>query len=192
MTTYRANTNRKVCAYYECKNNSLSNPKLTFFAFPKQSERLEIWLKLGGVLPDVTESKMNRFLCERHFSDIYLSRTPRRTLLMPNAIPFPYDESELELEMDDGITLEEYETQEEETEEMPVDASHNSDDSVSEIKDSQISEFIFKGEEYVQMPKSHYLKKINGMKRSLAFYENIVQNLREILDHAKASSSLEN
>ncbi|XP_053659045.1 uncharacterized protein LOC128708111 [Anopheles marshallii] len=68
--------------------------------------------------------------------------------------------------------------------------SKSSDDMVLE-KDDKISEFIFKGEEYVQMPKEHYLKKINKLKRSLAFFENIVRNMRDVLDHADPSSLLD-
>uniref|UniRef100_A0A182LT30 Uncharacterized protein n=1 Tax=Anopheles culicifacies TaxID=139723 RepID=A0A182LT30_9DIPT len=68
--------------------------------------------------------------------------------------------------------------------------SKGSDDLVAE-KDDKISEFIFKGEEYVQMPKEHFLKKINRLKRSLAFYENVIRNMRDVLDQADVSSSLE-
>ncbi|XP_052889637.1 uncharacterized protein LOC128297957 [Anopheles moucheti] len=61
----------------------------------------------------------------------------------------------------------------------------------SDDMDGKISEFIFKGEEYVQMPKEHYLKKINKLKRRLAFFENIVRNMRDVLDHADPSSLLD-
>uniref|UniRef100_A0A182N4Q5 Oligomycin sensitivity conferral protein n=1 Tax=Anopheles dirus TaxID=7168 RepID=A0A182N4Q5_9DIPT len=361
MSTYRINMNRKVCSYFECENNSLSNPTLTFFAFPKNFERLDVWMRQAGVSPDVTISKMHRFLCERHFSDIYLSRSSRRTLLMHSAVPFPFDGSVQELETDGMMHQDEYESQDETTQipddetdngkqfsdnesdtndtvelettpsdtikveptatknipvgqiatmnvlsynkapksnecltephtppstskpgpiaykrkdpvtkiaemkakisktnspvalnrvahstmrpepmqdrkdaqqemlqlapvtvtksttgkatkkdafratlKSPVSSSTNaieiieqtedtasqgSDDCTPEVKDDQISEFIFKGEEYVQMPKAHFLKKINGMKRSLAFYENIIQNMREILDHARQLST---
>uniref|UniRef100_A0A182RPZ7 THAP-type domain-containing protein n=1 Tax=Anopheles funestus TaxID=62324 RepID=A0A182RPZ7_ANOFN len=347
MNTYRINANKKCCSYFECGNNSLANPAVTFFAFPKQQDRCEIWIKAAGVPQNVAENRMYRFLCERHFSSIYICRSQRRTLLLANAVPFPFNERDGELEknemleiveeiteemldsddlpeeflddkdstddQDAGNTMtidentstlsvanvesinklvelntepstsrfdytrkrkhvaakmaemkmkllnttaspktlnkeaniktvkldgnsvrlvpvqnsknaqqqtlrltpvvEKESTVEKAPEEVfratiksPVSSSTNAlaiieqnDDTLTSKsseemvveKDDKISEFIFKGEEYVQMPKEHYLMKINRLKRSLAFYENIVRNMREVLDQPDPSSSLD-
>uniref|UniRef100_A0A182JWE2 Uncharacterized protein n=1 Tax=Anopheles christyi TaxID=43041 RepID=A0A182JWE2_9DIPT len=58
-------------------------------------------------------------------------------------------------------------------------------------KDDKISEFIFKGEEYLQMPKQHFYDKINKLKRSVAYYEGVIKNMRSILDTADPTSSLD-
>lgn len=35
----------------------------------------------------------HQYLCENHFNTIYVSKTPRRTVLLPNAIPYRWDEN---------------------------------------------------------------------------------------------------
>ncbi|XP_035899470.1 uncharacterized protein LOC118506442 isoform X2 [Anopheles stephensi] len=345
MNTFRSNVNKKYCSYFECGNNSVTNPTVTFFAFPKQPDRCETWVKAAGVPEHLVENRMHRFLCERHFPNIYICRSQRRTLLLANAVPYPYKEpgeesdQEEELEImedlvedttvDSGDMLEAFHddkdsmddqqetepviinankllpaigtinervtlniqpstsrmdysrkrnavavkiadmkvklstsqneptigspitlnkdtniktvqldgstvrlvpapkmlrltpvgSQKERSEEKPAkevciraalkspvssstnaieiieqnddtSASKSSDDTVLE-KDDKISEFIFKGEEYVQMPKEHYLKQINRLKRSAAFYQNIVRNMRELLDQADPTSALD-
>ncbi|XP_041788879.1 uncharacterized protein LOC121603748 [Anopheles merus] len=93
MHSYRANVNRKHCAYFRCNNNSVSTPGITFFGFPKPFDRCETWMKFAGVPHELLENKRYRYLCERHFADIYLCRSQRRTLLLGNAVPYPFDQS---------------------------------------------------------------------------------------------------
>uniref|UniRef100_A0A6E8V077 THAP-type domain-containing protein n=1 Tax=Anopheles coluzzii TaxID=1518534 RepID=A0A6E8V077_ANOCL len=93
MHSYRANVNRKHCAYFRCNNNSVSTPDITFFGFPKPFDRYETWMKFAGVPHELLENKRYRYLCERHFADIYMCRSQRRTLLLGNAVPYPFDQS---------------------------------------------------------------------------------------------------
>uniref|UniRef100_A0A182TKI9 THAP-type domain-containing protein n=1 Tax=Anopheles melas TaxID=34690 RepID=A0A182TKI9_9DIPT len=93
MHSYRAIVNRKHCAYFRCNNNSVSTPGITFFGFPKPFDRYETWMKFAGVPHELLENKRYRYLCERHFADIYLCRSQRRTLLLGNAVPYPFDQS---------------------------------------------------------------------------------------------------
>lgn len=80
----------KTCSYKNCKNVNTKNPELTFFRFPIRYEsKCTAWTYLSGVPPE-TDLK-NKYLCEDHFDSIHLSKTPRRTALLPNAIPFPYN-----------------------------------------------------------------------------------------------------
>ncbi|XP_050070464.1 uncharacterized protein LOC126558485 [Anopheles maculipalpis] len=346
MNTYRTNVNKKCCSYYECGSNSIANPMVTFFAFPKQPDRCETWMKAAGVPAHLVDSRNHRFLCERHFPSIYICRSQRRTLLLANAVPYPYNEPSEESEREQELKIMEEELvddtiddstdiihedfhhgkdsmgvpQHTETaisdenqsevvigtinDQLPLNieqpsasyidysrkrkvvaaklaemkaklstiqnntvaspvtlkknqyikmeqldgsnvhlvqaskklrltpsgpvressaekpakevfrttlkspvssstnaiaiieqnddtsTSQNSDDTVLE-KDDNISEFIFKGKEYVQMPKAYYMKNINRLKRSLAFYENIVRNMREVLGQAYPTSSLD-
>lgn len=53
-------------------------------------EKSQHWAQLAGC-DDV--NLKNKFLCENHFSTIYISKTPRRTILLPNALPYRYDEN---------------------------------------------------------------------------------------------------
>lgn len=43
-----------------------------------------------------------QYLCENHFKSIYLSRTPRRTVLLPNAVPYRWDENGIGDDNNDG------------------------------------------------------------------------------------------
>lgn len=82
--------NTKCCIYRDCGNTSLTANKITFFGFPiKDAEKCQLWTNRAGC--DNLNLK-NKYLCENHFSHIYISRTVRRTVLLPNAVPFCYDE----------------------------------------------------------------------------------------------------
>lgn len=81
--------NTKNCYYRGCENTSVSS-KLTFFGFPvKDAEKCKLWSDRAGC---ETDNLKNKFLCEDHFSHIYISRTARRTVLLPNAVPFRWDD----------------------------------------------------------------------------------------------------
>ncbi|KFB37350.1 AGAP001432-PA-like protein [Anopheles sinensis] len=60
----------------------------------------------------------------------------------------------------------------------------NSNDEPQPMKQEQISEFIFKGEEYVQMPKALYNKKLEVLKRKVTHYETIIQMMRDVMGQA--------
>lgn len=81
--------NTKNCYYRDCVNTSLSS-KLTFFGFPvKDTQKCKLWSDRAGC---ETDNLKNKYLCEDHFSHIYISRTARRTVLLPNAVPFHWDD----------------------------------------------------------------------------------------------------
>ncbi|XP_055315618.1 uncharacterized protein LOC129575706 [Sitodiplosis mosellana] len=83
--------NTKHCVYRNCGNSSAFSPKITFFGFPlKDVEKCQHWVRMAGC-GDI--NLKNRYLCEEHFSTIYISKTPRRTVLLPNALPYRYDEN---------------------------------------------------------------------------------------------------
>ncbi|XP_058059739.1 uncharacterized protein LOC131210500 [Anopheles bellator] len=64
--------------------------------------------------------------------------------------------------------------------------SNSSDD---EPENVQINEFIFKGEEYVQMPKLFYRKQLEELRRKVARYEHVLQVMRDALDHANSGEN---
>lgn len=83
--------NTKHCVYRNCGNTSVCAPKLTFFGFPlKDAEKSAAWAKNAGC---EEMNLKNKYLCENHFSTIYISKTPRRTVLLPNAMPYRYDDN---------------------------------------------------------------------------------------------------
>lgn len=76
--------NAKQCVYKNCGNTSAFT-KITFFSFPlKDAEKCRVWAQRAGC---EGINLRNKFLCENHFSTIYISKTPRRTVLLPNALP---------------------------------------------------------------------------------------------------------
>lgn len=83
--------NTKQCVYRNCGNTSEFS-KVTFFGFPlKDPEKCQLWARMAGC--EELPSLKNKFLCENHFSTIYMSKTPRRTVVLPNAVPFQWDEN---------------------------------------------------------------------------------------------------
>lgn len=81
--------NTKVCVYKNCGNTSQTTD-VTFFTFPlKDQRKCDAWAKLAGC--EGVNLKY-RYLCENHFSSIYISRTPRRTVLLPPAMPYRWDD----------------------------------------------------------------------------------------------------
>lgn len=81
--------NTKLCVYKNCGNTSQTTD-VTFFAFPlKDQHKCDAWAKLAGC--EGINLKY-RYLCENHFSSICISRTPRRTILLPRAMPYRWDE----------------------------------------------------------------------------------------------------
>lgn len=82
--------NTKICAYKNCGNTSATTT-LTFFSFPlKDANKCENWAKLSGC---EGLNLKNKYLCEKHFNTIYISKTPRRTVLLPNAMPYSWTKS---------------------------------------------------------------------------------------------------
>lgn len=80
----------KQCIYKNCGNSSSTLPTLTYFSFPlKDQQKCQTWTQLAGCS---NVNLKNKYLCEDHFNPIYLSRTPRRILLLPNAVPYAWDE----------------------------------------------------------------------------------------------------
>lgn len=83
--------NTKHCVYRNCGNSSTFSPKITFFGFPlKDVDKCHNWARLAGC---EEINLKNKYLCENHFSTVYISKTPRRTVLLPNALPYRYDEN---------------------------------------------------------------------------------------------------
>lgn len=84
--------NTKLCIYKNCGNTSAIAQKLTFFSFPlKDVQKCELWVEMAGC---EGINLKNKYLCENHFNIIYISKTPRRTILLPNAVPYRYDEKQ--------------------------------------------------------------------------------------------------
>lgn len=82
--------NTKQCIYRNCGNTTTTMPNLTYFSFPqKDQSKASTWAELAGC--DGINLK-NKFLCEEHFNPIYISKTPRRMVLLPNAVPYAYND----------------------------------------------------------------------------------------------------
>lgn len=90
--------------YKNCGNTSLTTD-VTFFTFPsKDKQKSESWAKLAGYSGDSLKYK---YLCEHHFSSIYISRTPRRTILLPPAMPYYWNDQDKSYEAEMNVTCDE-------------------------------------------------------------------------------------
>nr|XP_019529589.2 uncharacterized protein LOC109401472 [Aedes albopictus] len=83
------NRAKKYCCYRDCNVNSQTHPELTLFQFPKSDLRAAKWCELGCV--DPADIRL-QFMCELHFSRIYMCFSSRRKMLLSTAIPYAYGE----------------------------------------------------------------------------------------------------
>lgn len=74
---------RKRCSFGDCTSNETLNNGLTFYSFPKDPLRRKKWIEVSGC----TSPAYHSYICELHFDDIYISRTPRRNTLLSSAVP---------------------------------------------------------------------------------------------------------
>lgn len=79
----------KTCVYQNCFNKSTTATNLTFFSFPLKDEaKCKIWTERAGC---PFQPHRIQYICEAHFAHKYISRTPRRTILLPPAVPYWYN-----------------------------------------------------------------------------------------------------
>ncbi|KAH8248441.1 hypothetical protein KR032_008446 [Drosophila birchii] len=79
----------KDCGYfYSAIGSSPTKGKWTLFSFPKQPERARIWIENAQVHPKIPKSQL--FICSKHFDTKFISSNKNRTLLVGEAVPFPY------------------------------------------------------------------------------------------------------
>lgn len=81
----------KACSYRDCQNYVLDNVpsgNFTIFQFPKNPERREKWMKLGQAPRNLPPTRY--FYCSDHFDSKFMAVNQRRTILVGEAIPFPY------------------------------------------------------------------------------------------------------
>lgn len=239
------NANTKNCAYKGCGNTTSRDGHLTFFGFPlKNAKKCRIWAVLAGI--DVPISKQ-LYLCEAHFNPIFLSRTPRRKVLLPKAVPYAYraeeeeyvekDSSTLDLinsvasiydpdeadgneeiiepkddhddkddhvdrtESNDGSAIENGSKVEKRstfdsshlncnnvTKRQKIHADEKFTDNVHIIIDNTIANpdiatFIYKDEEYIQMPKSIYLQQRSDLNAELQKYKKMVASIKHLINN---------
>lgn len=238
----------KICSYKNCENINTKNPELTFFRFPIRYEnKCTAWSFLSGC--GDTNLK-NKYLCEAHFDPIHMSKTPRRTALLPNAMPYLY--CDISNDTTSSIIIEHVDGSEQENEESddehlmrkkrklsddcliisspdPLQVTEiankkaaddarqsisgekrsaclsNGDcresksnehsqftsktevssvnDSFDNTKDNQdVSTFIYKGEEYIQMPKRIFMEERNKMLATIAYYKCMVKKIKQIIN----------
>lgn len=82
----KMNRPRKFCCYRDCTTNSYANPERTLFQFPKDEARANKWLKAGAI----DKVDLPRFMCDLHFSRIYMCFSARRKMLLNTAVPYVY------------------------------------------------------------------------------------------------------
>lgn len=237
------NPNVKNCAYRRCGNSSARQTHLTFFGFPlKNADKCRVWARLAGI--DVPSSKQI-YLCEDHFNPIFLSRTPRRTVLLPKAVPYAYnacesddedkDVSTVDLVTPAAIICDQLEPDDEDDEEVITEPKRKIDDDEhidsegslvfengskveprtsfdssqlncnnvtkrqkvrtndnfspanehtidNTVANPDIVTFIFRGEEYIQMPKSIYLQQRLELDAELQKYKKLLEKIKHAID----------
>ncbi|XP_017009909.2 uncharacterized protein Dlip2 [Drosophila takahashii] len=82
----------KDCEYYYALHDSMQSKGRTLFAFPKQPERARIWHENGQVHPKIPQNQL--FMCSSHFDRRFISSGKNRTLLVGEAVPYPYEEKD--------------------------------------------------------------------------------------------------
>lgn len=78
---------RRSCCYRNCAVTNSEHPERTLFQFPKDEARAKRWTELGAV---DTSLSGPRFMCDLHFSQIYMCFSARRKMLLNTAIPYEY------------------------------------------------------------------------------------------------------
>lgn len=93
----------RACVYKDCDFFQATNCKHSraLFSCPKNPERAKIWRENGKVHPKLPAHLL--LMCAKHFDPIFISTTKNRTLLVGEAVPYPYEardsvEQELEVE----------------------------------------------------------------------------------------------
>ncbi|KAI8046475.1 uncharacterized protein LOC128251754 [Drosophila gunungcola] len=89
----------RTCAYKDCEfyyavHDVAANKERTLFAFPKQPERARKWRENGRVHPKIPQNQL--FMCSIHFDRKFISSSKQRTLLVGEALPYPYEERDPE------------------------------------------------------------------------------------------------
>lgn len=90
--TLRSCIFKKCGNYINLRDRSFKDVKL--FSFPKNPERRKKWMELGEVPQNLPESMY--FFCSDHFDKKYLAINNRRTVLVGEAVPFPYVDPEID------------------------------------------------------------------------------------------------
>ncbi|GJQ84384.1 hypothetical protein Trydic_g3862 [Trypoxylus dichotomus] len=66
-------TNPHICAVQNCYINSLNNEGYSMFGFPKDEQRIIVWINNSGredlLVKDLTKVSKNTFICGKHFED---------------------------------------------------------------------------------------------------------------------------
>ncbi|CAO1402392.1 unnamed protein product [Diamesa tonsa] len=81
------NTIKKVCLYKNCGAKNC-----TLFRFPKETERFAVWVENSGLeIKGNVDINKPRFLCDKHFSNNYVSFQSRRKMLVHTAVPMHHN-----------------------------------------------------------------------------------------------------
>jgi THAP domain len=87
----------KRCYYYGCDETQVQNSELTYFKFPPNAEKARIWAERAGVVVD--QNLKNKYLCQKHFSPIYINKGSKRTALLNTAVPYALGEDDTNFEV---------------------------------------------------------------------------------------------
>ncbi|XP_055544688.1 uncharacterized protein LOC129729858 [Wyeomyia smithii] len=129
------NRAKRICAYRDCDVDSHSNPHRTLFAFPKDEKRANKWREAGEVDPI---DNVQQFMCDKHFSRIYMCFSARRKMLLNTAVPRRYgiednDEVEPEQVQSSSADAEEVTIEEHLDESLIGDADDDGEGTLTEI-----------------------------------------------------------
>ena len=69
------------CVVWGCKSNSMVDKSISFFGFPKDQQRLKIWVH-DCKRQDFPPSKHSK-ICSKHFTECQYSRNPAQLAYVP-------------------------------------------------------------------------------------------------------------
>ncbi|KAM7361083.1 dorsal interacting protein 2 [Cochliomyia hominivorax] len=88
----------RYCIYKDCSNyinlkDRSVNKDVKLFSFPKNPERRQKWMEYGQVPPNLPSTMY--YFCADHFDKKFFATNNVRTILVGEAMPYPYVEVEL-------------------------------------------------------------------------------------------------
>lgn len=184
----------KICVYQNCNNKSTTATNLTFFSFPlKDEEKCKIWTERAGCS---FQPNRTQYLCEAHFAQKYISRTPRRTILLPPAVPIWYNNQD---KTEDSKILHQHDEVHEEY--LNIDATTIEDDTrivfMDELRETVHDEDPNYIQDHLPKNKSTLIKLPTGVKvvplslRQAKINKQLLRS-REIEHQSKAVKEINN
>ncbi|XP_043656384.1 uncharacterized protein LOC122622196 isoform X2 [Drosophila teissieri] len=201
----------KDCEYYYVGHENVLAKGRTLFAFPKQPQRSRIWHENGQVHPKIPKTQL--FMCSLHFDRKFISSSKNRTLLVGEAVPYPYEENSPKPEEEPqqvastshesyyiNLSDDELSINNVDTTSITTTLKKNLDivGDIPPVKRPKESSIVIafretvkteenpnaeRGQAYVQMSMEYYLQEKRKMAELLQDYRNVLKSIKAHVSH---------